>query len=282
MQPLLPLITRTPGVLLDDHDHISMAIPVISHIVRRLRECIVKEKDPHVKYELEARFGNYHANKFQPGVSSAFMTKVMQDLASFDSWHHITPCHEMHDFIYFAPDLKSNVRSSVSFTENNIKTTHIKKDKIESVILKMHRDPYTFISSIDHEVDLIKENFDLRIDLSREEEIVNESRLPILQNTTHMRIKQRTSYFYASPSSHANIPSFQYDLTFAWSGTNKNEAEQSQKTSPPICEIECEFLNPRRLVIDPECTDEYVATSLLYKMADFVSLSKSSYAWPPR
>jgi len=253
--------------------------------------------------------------RFHAGVPNIFMDKIMKDLASYDGWYHTTSFDEMQDFTYPVQGLGS-VRTTVQYNESLqgssgplLRQRHIHKQRIDSVLLRlqmldMNSNNNTTTPFFSEMCDNVRTDtpsaqfgasagtfldpvmasslmfLGVRIDLNREQEIAEKDpRLPWLQNTTHMRIKQRKSYTYASDN--AEKPTWQFDLTFSWSGTTKTEAEQKQRNTPPTCEVECELLNPRYALIDQGRDDEYIAESLLCKMTDFIPLSEPQFKWLP-
>lgn len=279
---------------LQQHTHISDSAVAVSRLVAKLRQLVLNERDPLVSYELEARFGtvNAHAHysgqpshqhypggtlRFQSGVPHMVMEKIMRDLASYDHWFNVDEFHEMQDFVYPVHNI-GNVRTTVQYDDKHtgeLKRRHIHKERLDSVMLRLeHADGGHVDPSVRPYL------LDVRIDLNREQEIRDDDpRLPQLQNTTHMRIKQRRSYCYASAG--ALRPTWQFDVTFSWSGTNKTEAERQQKMHPPVCEFECELVNPRYVLLETGKDDMYVASSLLLKMADFIPISSPQYRWQP-
>jgi len=298
-QHQLPFTGPPPGAFSYSHQvvsnsdeaepwHLLEAIPAVSRLVERLRHLCMHERDPLVSYELEARFGvvtmtpnqqQHHNNiRFQSGVPNIVMERIMQNLASYEDWFGVREFQEMQDFVYPVHEI-GDVRTTVMYDDKHtgqLQRRHIHKDRIDSVTLKLVCNNGVMAAAGGNAPYLL----DVRVDLNREQEIRDDDpRLPHLQNTSHVRIKQRRSYLYASTG--ALQPTWQFDVTFSWSGQTKTQAERQQKETPPICEIECELLNPRYMLLESGRDDANVAASLLYKMADFIPLRKTDYRWVP-
>lgn len=250
---------------------------------------------------------------FVSGVSVDTMGRIMRDLASFQHWFRVVDFSEMQDFVYPVHQLGS-VRTSVHYddkTSGTVQRRHIIKERVDSVIVRLvlpeqaavdaaispdsglsvpgrtlvsapwcgtaNNSNTTMLKNAGNNA-AAQHYFDMRIDLNREKEIPQDDpRLPHLINTTHMRIKQRKSYMYASKG--ALQPTWQFDVTLSWSGKTKTEAEAKQQSEPPVCEVECELLNPRHVLIENGKDDQYVAASLLCKMSDFVDHKYAPYMW---
>jgi hypothetical protein len=77
-----------------------------------------------------------------------------------------------------------------------------------------------------------------------------------------LRFKQRRSF---------EVRGWRFDLTKTWQAANREEMEQKQ-THDPVCEFEIECVDPMHCLQKPYHTDEYVATSLLLKALDFMTV----------
>lgn len=269
------------------------AIERIVPIVDRLYNLQSQEQDTMVRYELEARFGlltqTPKGEQFVSGVPPLFMEKIMKDLSSFNSWTKTNAFCEMHDFFYTAPGL-GKVRTTARYDDSvacNPQLIHCVKTKIDSVTLRFQPQMMPPLAntnsiSVNDQQSETKTRWDgridLRIDLNREQEIdPSDPRLPDCTNPSYMRIKQRRSFLYTS--SRMNRPTWQYDLTFAWDGPSKSDAERAQKLTLPVCEVECELLDIVGLYREAGRTAKDVSTSLIAKMADFVPLKTSEFVW---
>ena len=225
--------------------HIAECISKTAEVVKLLRE------NPNC--ELEARFGFFN-EKFKPGVDRNVMDElieIMQNssyIVGDDEWK------EEKD-VYFESNGK-NLRTRVRYDSSlMIVVTETTEKKI---ICK----PVDF-KHVSNQTTNISEQ-SIRVSLKTENEVLNP---PNSVNPYLVRIKQTRRFLTENKC-------WAFDFSMVWSGKNKSEAEHSQMTNDALLEIECELINPPKMLSEKD--DMYIATSLLLKMYDLLPLNSTS------
>ena len=211
--------------------------------VRALVE-MIPDDETRGQYELEARLGRRKAKTFACGVHRHDMDAW---IGMLQSSAHLTGTNEWleHHDVFFTHDNRS-LRSRVMYDsdEMQISVQHIHKQVIGHVDLK----------NLNHQ------EYDIRISLKREVP-VDVSELPPATNPEFVRIQQRREF-------HDLKQNWLYSFSMSWCGATFQLAEQSQNTSDPIYEVECELANHATL---SEKSALYVATAVCMKISDFLS-----------
>ena len=222
--------------------------PQIAHCIHNTADIVnLIRRSPTMKtMELEARLGSYDTatNSFKAGISRQKMDDIIQSMHESSFITGDAEWSEEQDFFY--KHQGRNLRTRVQFDSNNMEiiSTTIEKKNIR------HLDCITSYG-----------DNDIRISLKNELP-VTQSNIPTAVNPDFVRIKQRKRF-------RSENSKWAFDFTMSWSGRNKDEAELSQQTNEPLFELECELVDN---TIFNEKTDEYIATSLLLKMMDFLPL----------
>ena len=243
------------------HDSVMQVVPLI----RKLRTLVEQTQDEDQYYELELRYGSIQrthdeTRTFVPGINSTSMRQIESMLTSFDGWDSVSQGWVYtQDYFYIVEG--KQYRTSVLYQTGanpEIKpSAHVFKSIISKVDLQsvpMHR---TEILEKINRPSLI---CDLRVGLSSEKRVKDD--IPHLVNPHLLRFKQRRWFQYKG---------WRYDLTKAWQAKTRDEMEQ-QQMHDPVCEFEIECCNPRELICRPYHNDEYIATSLLLKAMDFLTV----------
>ena len=227
------------------YPHIADCIQKTAEVVKILRE------NPNC--ELEARFGVI-GEKFKPGVDRTVMDELIEILqySSYivgdDEWK------EEKD-VYFESNGK-NLRTRVRYDSSSMIVM------TETTEKKMMCRPVDF-KHVSNQMPNISEQ-SIRISLKTENEVSNP---PNSVNPYLVRIKQTRRFVTENKC-------WAFDFSMVWSGKNKSEAEYSQMTDDALLEIECELINPQKML--NEKNDTYIATSLLLKMYDLLPLNSTS------
>ena len=231
------------------HDAVQQVAPLF----KRLRASLSGTESGH--YELEARIGLLSNNRFVPGINAECMRQIEGMLSSFSGWDRCTQGWiNSHDYFYRVDG--KQYRTSTTFEGGSISSTHMYKTMLE------HQDlqhvPLHSTAVLGHlcQIPVVG---DVRVSLAVELPVED---LPPLVMPYMLRFKQRRSF---------HIRGWRYDLTKTWQASSRKEMEAKQG-QPPVCEVEIECEDPVGCLAKPYHTDEYMATSLLLKMMDLLTL----------
>lgn len=256
--------TLTPSYLVR-YPEIAKAAGAVGPLITDLRG-MCRTVSPDHTIELEARLGRIqmHRNRsprFSPGVSNDYMHKILQMMGTFPEWYRVDDWVHEQDFIY-PNDHGDSVRSRVIFDKHgqSMKVEHVKKRRRQVQDLKntMHAQ---------EDDGMYRNAWDVRISLSTEEPVQIED-LPPTIHPSFVRVKNRKSFWYRPSTFEEAV--WRFDLTVAWEGETKSEAEQKQRMEPGRFEIECEMVDPAAYLSAESHDDLYVATSLLLKIRDLL------------
>ena len=200
--------------------------------------------DPGVNYELEARFGLFRHGKFAPGVPQDMAQTILAMLDSYADWDtKPSDWVESHDYFYNHNDQR--VRTSVRFVgDQGLDTQHLIKTSLGKITMGFeHGGPLLIRAAI------------------QQEQQVNPKLVPNIVTPDFVRIKQRKSFAKGC---------WAFELTRCWEGASRQLAEAGQAAGDPVYEFEVECIRPHDYFQQEYHTDEYIATSLLMKMKDFL------------
>ena len=200
--------------------------------------------------ELEARLGQMKNAKFVAGVEREEVDRMM-DMMQKSS--HLTPSGdwiEEQDFFY-VNDNRVACRTRVVYNHDtmSIIPTTIQKKTISNVTSHV----------MDIKGNALNEHIRISI---KEEKPIDETSVCV--ETSLVRLKQKRKF-----KTLCNIWSFEFSMI--WSGATKTEAEASQATNNPVFEVECEIVDPCKILAMQ--SDAKIATSLLLKMRDLLKSS---------
>lgn len=273
------------------YPQIQTSVPRVNNLLQQLPVANEKNIFNEGKFELEARFGtisNDGKNLFQPGVTSDFMHRCLRYLETFEDWKMVKNWEETHDYYYELPphpeDLRRQgilVRTSVAFKKN----VEGKVEIIPEHICKQIRDKQDFKFIDNHKIGAISSpGMDVRVSLNFEEKIPPDNHglnIPPRVQPKYVRIKNRKSFVYQP--SHASVPIWSMDFTKSWSAETRSAAETKQKNRNTVYEIEVECLDPYMYMNDPRRDQFYLATSLMLKLRDLISIDtvNTEFHWEP-
>ena len=236
------------GLILEIPNQLQHCILPVAQLVHTIRTACESGRGDEV--EFEARFGQFQSSgkgHFTPGVSAQTLSTIEKMLESFTEWDSGTNWEDMHDYFYTHEG--ASIRTTVHFQHDseNFDMTHITKQTVNQVNLKRMG------------ASLTPTSYDMRVSLNRE---CPHKDLPPIVTPQFVRIKKRRSF---------SLKHWRFDLSRVWEGKTRLEAEMRQSKHEPIYEFEVEWVNPHEyLKMDSNHTNEYVATSLLLKMMDFM------------
>ncbi len=233
-----------------------MAEQMVLEIPKVIHECVVVlarhikmmrsltcTPDPSVNYELEARFGSVVGGRFVPGIPRDMAHTILSMLESYSDWDRQTDdWGESHDYFYTHNDQR--VRTSVRFDSEAVRTQHLIKTPLGKVTMGFEKAGPLLI----------------RAAIQQEQE-VNPKLVPNIVNPDFVRIKQRHSFVKGC---------WAFELTRCWEGDSRQDAEAKQVEDDTAYEFEVECIRPNDYFQQEYHTDEYIATSLLMKMKDFL------------
>ena len=221
----------------------------LSQHIKAMRSMLFQNNhDMTLNYELESRFGVYKDKTFVPGVSEEMGQQIEQMLESYDHWDHIGSWEESHD--YFYTHQGQRIRTSVSFDGGNMMATHLLKTTIAKITMGFEQNSDVCV----------------RTTISQEQKI-HPKVIPDIVKPNFVRIKQRRSFKNGC---------WAFDLTRTWCGNTRQDAETLQDQGKPTIEFEIECIKPKEYFQSEYHTDEYVATSMILKMRDFMPLNYNS------
>ena len=214
-------------------------------------------------YELEARFGLYQeeTRHFVPGINFENMRQIENMLLSFDGWDAVSEGWVYTQDYFYRVDGKQ-YRTSVLYNTGATPTitqrVHMFKSVVDKIDLKSV--PMKSIDILEHmrKTPLV---CDIKVGLASEK-ILKEKDVPHLVDPHLLRFKQRRWF---------EIRGWRYDLTKTWQAATREEMEK-QQLHDPVCEFEIECSNVEQLLCKPYHSNEYIATSLLLKALDFMTV----------
>lgn len=225
-------------MLLENYPQLGHAIPAVASVVSVFRQ--------NPTCELEARFGRDVNGRFVPGVERKTMDRILEMMQRSrfvkgeDEWREETDIYFMHG--------NRQLRTRVRYDSNSMNVSSVTTEK------KIICNACDLSQDRSGEGDT---NMHVRVSLKTETEV----RTPPLSVTPFLvRIKQRKRFVTENNE-------WAFDFSMTWSGKNKSDAEFSQMNEEAVYEIECECIDPTLL---NRKTDDYIATSLLLKMHDFM------------
>ena len=234
-----------------------MADQMVLEIPKVIHECVIGlakhikmmrslacAPEPTVNYELEARFGSVSNGHFVPGVPPEMAHTMLAMLQSYSDWDRQSEDWvESHDYFYTHNDQR--VRTSVRFhPDEGIRTQHLIKTPLGKVTMGFPQAGPLLV----------------RAAIQQEQE-VNPKLVPNIVNPDFVRIKQRRSFVKGC---------WAFEMTRCWEGKTREAAEAKQVKDDTVYEFEVECIRPSEYFQKEYHTDEYIATSLLMKMKDFL------------
>lgn len=258
--------------ILEIPNGIHSAVVACAGLIRKLRALVEERTDTDQMYELEARFGLYQpeTRHFVPGINFENMSQMEKMLLSFDGWDNVSEGWVYTQDYFYCVEGKQ-YRTSVLYNTGASPTitqrVHIFKSVIDKIDLKSTPMKSKAILEQMHKAPLV---CDIKVGLSSEK-ILQEKDIPALVEPHLLRFKQRRWF---------EIRGWRYDLTKTWQAKTRAEMER-QQMHDPVCEFEIECSNIEALLCKPYHSDEYIATSLLLKALDFMTVEGLERANPP-
>jgi hypothetical protein len=228
------------------------AVQELQPMMQRLRSSLQRDGET---YELEARMGLLGDTSFVPGINSECMRQIEAMLTSYDGWDRVTQGWVYSQDYFYRVDGKQ-FRTSTTFDHANVASTHMYKTVLEQRDLRHVPLHSSAVLAHLHKIPVVA---DVRVSLAMESPVAE---LPQLVKPYMLRFKQRRSF---------HVRGWRYDLTKTWQASSRKEMEAKQQ-QPPVCEVEVECEDPVGCFAKPYHTDEYMATSLLLKMLDMLTL----------
>ena len=227
---------------------------VIAEAVNAIREA--KHTEQH---EIEARLGRMQDGHFISGVNQEWFNVLLQRLELCSTWSHQDAWQDSEDTTFESRGRQVRQSRVCNTKECRIEVRTIHKSRKACVCVPLGssrgdegQDPFHLVPT---GVNMMRISYSIEAPVSRQS-------FPEIVYPIYVRLKQRRSFVLESSALQG--ASWRFDLTRTWSGKTRAEAEESQCASPPICEVELEW-------IPPIC-----ATKLPVDMAR--SLSASFYA----
>ena len=252
--------------VLEIPNSIHAAVTQVVPIIRRLRGLVEKTSDTDQDYELEVRFGSSqrtHAGAprtFVPGINYTSMRQIENMLSSFDKWDAVSQGWVYTQDYFYLVDGKQ-YRTSVLYKTGAQPEVKPCAHVFKSVLSKLDLQSVPMHST--EILDKVKRSpliCDIRVGLSSEKKVSKD--IPHLVNPHLLRFKQRRWFEYNG---------WRYDLTKAWQAKTREEMEK-QQMHEPVCEFEIECCRAKDMICRPYHNDEYIATSLLLKALDFLTV----------
>lgn len=232
--------------------------------------------------ELEGRLGQISSTgKFTSGVNAAFFIVLLNRMHLGRHWIEVTDWNESED-TYFETLSGKQVRQTRLFDTDNVEiklglvvckdVLHVTTqafDVADHDAAQQVTDPAAAAIDVNRPVISADVNA-LRISCAKEAQVEDADVPHVVTNPTHVRIKQRKSFYSASKG--LDGARWRYDMTRTWSGGNREEAIASQRSEPARCEIEIEWIPPPRRHGDwhsqaaVECLAEALSKSLIAKL----------------
>lgn len=212
--------------------------------------------------ELEARAGRWIGNKFTPGVSKDTMERALRKLCNYDHWSTMTDWQEFHDFFHRGGPDEHEVRTTTCVKPSDDSSMRISHTHVVKV--PVYRCSLVSLGTVEQKGCSSSGGGEgVRVSLSVEHTISDESVESVVQ-PHFVRIKQRRTFLYQPEN--ISHPVWSFDVTIAWSGATKEEAETMQRYGAPSYEIEVECLAPLSYQMSRNEGPECVAQSLLLKL----------------
>lgn len=226
--------------------------------------------------ELELRFGKVHASTyFQPGVTKAFFTGVVDRLAGTQHVWNSNAAWEESEVFYFIHN-QQEYRTIVTYSSSGLCARHERKVLLENATFK-----YVGDDDGDGENGANNHNaggtgerggetYDVRVSLKREIH-VEANAVPTAVETKRVVIRQRKRFYYGLDGVHGN-PVWAYDCTRTWTAVTRSDAVREKQNRDPEYHIEIECLQPRWYSVDRPGGSHYMtALSLFLKAQDFMN-----------
>mgnify|MGYP002882646769 CR=1 FL=1 len=249
--------------VLEIPNNLHAAVVACAELIRKLRMLVEEKTDADQMYELEARFGLYQeeTRHFVPGINFENMRQIENMLLSFDGWDAVSEGWVYTQDYFYRVDGKQ-YRTSVLYNTGAAPTITRRVHLFKSVVDKLD------LKSVAMKSNEILEHMrktplvcDLKVALASER-ILQDKDVPHLAEPHLLRFKQRRWF---------EIRGWRYDLTKTWQATTREDMEK-QQLHDPICEFEIECSNVEDVLRRPYHSNEYIATSLLLKALDFMTV----------
>ena len=191
------------------------------------------------QHEVEARLGSMEGDRFVPGVNPEWFKVLLHRLELCTVWSAQEGWQESEDTTFTAGGRQVR-QSRICNTKDcriDIQSVHKERKASACVPLGASRgdsaqDPFHMIPT---GVDTMRISYSTEIP-------VNKLIFPDIVLPTYVRIKQRRSFVLESSALEG--AGWRFDLSRTWSGCTREAAEQSQHNSPPVCEVELEWVPP--------------------------------------
>lgn len=207
-------------------------------VLNALDAIVSSSLSPALNHEIEARLGTVtETGNFVPGVDPEWFEALCLRLEKCNEWCEQKQWTESEDTSFNMGTMK--VRQSRICDSDNctVNLYTIRKKSIAHSLLKL---PINCDNAptVDIGADTIK------IAHSSEEAI--RASLPTIVCPLYVRIKQRREFVLHSTA--VLGAKWRFDMTRAWSGKTREEAETMQSSRPPVCEVELEWIPPSEIV----------------------------------
>jgi hypothetical protein len=223
-------------------ESIEEALPRVVEIVQHFRR-LVDDGTPLSELELEARLGHvdesgaFHASVPREIIDAAVTMVLTNSAIQCSDWR------EHHDVFWMNGE--TPVRTRVTFDDADLCVVphSVRKMQLCRVTTKCG------------------DGLAMRVTLSREQAV---SHSKVTCDTEHVRIQQRRTARWSRTRSAQHV--WQYDFSLTWNGRTMTMAEKERWNGQPRYELEVELASVTYL---RGRSDDYVAKSLLMKLADF-------------
>lgn len=172
-----------------------------------------------VTVELELRLGRETPQGFRSGVDEDFFQTLEGSLCAFGGWTSA----DKDEVASYAYAHSGNMRTTTTYPGPVV--THMRKTR-DSEFFGIH-------TSSDDKSGGQQRLYDIRVSLNSEKTILPHE-LPTHVEPTLVRIRRRRSFVLDGI--------WRFDLTRAWSGNTRSDAENRLATQPPDYEVEIEYL----------------------------------------
>jgi hypothetical protein len=256
---------------------------LVVSIVEKMKSCVRGNEGTAFSNsfvdELEFRLGSFTTSgQKENGISEQLFYHILDLLKKCGDWTSIVPKQESHDYFFNVSNQQSNgnkkgpiqkfisdlsldekicIRSSVTFLPKTLET------RVDSVCKRKKMSVDTPIIDFNDNTETLYGRFQL----SREY-FIDGKKLPESVRPTFVRIKQRKSFIHQPKEGGVG---WRIDMTMAWSGKTREEAEINQKLKNTVYEFECECTGIESIESDIQSGKiYYVVLSMILKIQSFL------------
>lgn len=210
----------------------------IDVVLNALKAIVSNRSSSTLNHEIEARLGSVtHTGNFVSGVDPEWFEALCLRLEKCSEWCEQKQWAESEDTTFNMGAMK--VRQSRICDSDNctVDLYTIRKTPVAHTFVKLPTNCNS-VPTVDIGADTIK--------IAHSSEEMIRASLPTIVRPLHVRIKQRREFVLHSTA--VSGAKWRFDMTRAWSGKTREEAETMQSSSPPVCEVEIEWIPPSEIV----------------------------------